>query len=200
MYVYQEQLPNQGQESCHSYWEAAQYSFELYLLAIFSEDELIIDTLIQYCSERESQKACLHAHVRVQIKIFNFTGVYRKEWCFRIAHHITIQNSFKSQVKNSFLSITTKTLAAHNTLLTTRNYSLLIGHGIAESHPLYIYVYTAGVGVLPVTVTRNLLLAIQMLSLSAVKYSPGAIQTVALYYVTATVLSLPNIGSTHSSL
>ena len=91
-------------------------------------------------------------------------------------------------------------LAAHNTLLTARNYSLLIGHGIAESHPLYIYVYTAGVGVLPVTVTRNLLLAIQMLSLSAVKYSPGAIQTVALYYVTATVLSLPNIGSTHSSL
>ena len=111
MYIYQEQLPNQGQESCHSYWEAAQYSFELYLLAIFSEDELIIDTLIQYCSERESQKACLHAHVRVQIKIFNFTRVYRKEWCFRIARHITIQNSFKSQVKNSFLSITCIQLA-----------------------------------------------------------------------------------------
>ena len=142
--------------------------------------------------------------------IYMHTYVYRSRYSISQAYIgkngvsesliISQFKTFKSQVKNSFFSITTKTLAAHNTLLTARNYSLLIGHGIAESHPLYIYVYTAGVGVLLVTVTRNLLLAIQMLSLSAVKYSPGAIQTVALYYVTATVLSLPNIGSTHSSL
>ena len=115
-------------------------------------------------------------------------------------NHLSYHNSKLFQITSQKLSLTTKMLAVHNTLLTTRNYSLLIGHGIAESHPLYIYVYTAGIGVLLVTVTRNLLLAIQMLSLSAVKYSPGTIQTVALYYVTATVLSLPNIGFTHPSL
>ena len=52
-------------------------NFELYLLAIFSEDELMSDTLIQYCSERESYKACLHAHVRVEINILNFTGLWK---------------------------------------------------------------------------------------------------------------------------
>ena len=55
----QQQLLN---ESCQSYWDAALY-LKVYLLAIFSEDELMSDTLMQYCSERVSHKACVHAHV-----------------------------------------------------------------------------------------------------------------------------------------
>ena len=39
-------------------------TFKVHLLAIFSEDKLMSDTLIQYCSERVSQKGCLHVHVR----------------------------------------------------------------------------------------------------------------------------------------
>ena len=52
--------------------------FELYLLAILSEDELMSDALIQYCCERGSHKTRLHAYVRVQINILNFTGLWKR--------------------------------------------------------------------------------------------------------------------------
>jgi len=61
-------------------------------MAIFSEDELMSDTLIQYCNERDSHKHVYTRTARVQINILTFT------------------------VLNPFLSIATEMLCTHHTL------------------------------------------------------------------------------------
>ena len=137
-------------------------TFKVYLLAIFSEDELMSDALIQYCSERESHKACLHAHVRVQINILNFTGLWIR---------MMFQKYSSNHSSKPIPFETTVMLPAHIILLTASSYVSLIRHSLTESRPLYVYVH---VYCKLMCITENI---------SAVKYSPGVIQTVALYYV-----------------
>ena len=107
-------------------------TFKVYLLAIFSEDELMSDTLIQYCSERESHKACLHAHVRVQINILNFTGLWKR---------MMFQKYSSNHSSKPIPFGTTVMLPAHIILLTASSYVGLIRHSLTESRPLYVYVH-----------------------------------------------------------
>jgi len=70
-------------------------------------------------------------------------------------------------------------LPAHIILLTASRYVGLIRHSFTRSHAHSTYMH-ASICVLP---TREKLL----FTTSVVKYSPGVIQTVALYYATATL-------------
>ena len=109
-------------------------TFKVYLFAIFSEDELMSDTLIQYCSERESHKACLHAHVRVQINILNFTGQWKG---------MMFQKHSSNHSSKPIPFGTTVMLPAHIILLTASSYVGLIRHSLTESRPLYVCILQA---------------------------------------------------------
>ena len=113
-----------------------QCTFKVYLLAIFSEDELMSDTLIQYCSERES-----HMFIRTRTCTDQDPQFHRP-----VEKNDVPEALIKITVLNPFLSITTEMLPAHIILLTASSYVDLIRHSLTESRPLYVYtcMYTIG--------------------------------------------------------